>query len=91
MSSLEDNMSQQLKTILLQRLENKGISHEAIPGFIRNLTHIFAAYPFISLCEVNRIMHFLGWDDIELDYHTLQLFIADSAPYELNGRLTTEN
>ena len=78
MSFLENRMTEQLKTILSQRLVDKGIGHEAIPGFIRSLRHVFAVYPFISHCEVNRIMNFLGWNNIELDGHTLKLLITDS-------------
>jgi hypothetical protein len=78
-------MSQQLKTILFRRLEGKGISRQAAPGFIRNLTNILAVYPLLSLGEVNRIMQFPGWQDVDLDYHTLQLAIADLKPHQISG------
>ena len=63
----------QLNPTLIQRLEGKGINQEAAPGFIRNLTNILAVYPLLSLGEVNRIMQFLGWQGVDLDYHTFQL------------------
>jgi hypothetical protein len=78
-------MSQQLKAILLRRLEGKGISRQAAPGFIRNLTNVLSAYPLLSLGEVNRIMQFLGWQDVDLDYHTFQLVIADLDPHQISG------
>ena len=74
-------MSPKFQIKLLQRLEKRGISHEAVPGFIRNLTNILAVYPELSLGEVNRILHFMGWGDVDLDYHTFQLVIADLSPH----------
>jgi hypothetical protein len=38
--------------------------------------------------QVNEQLHFLGWDDVELDYHTLQLAIAC---FEAEGLEDTEN
>jgi hypothetical protein len=78
-------MAEQLKTILFRRLEGKGINQEAAPGFIRNLTNILAVYPLLSLGEVNRIMQFLGWQGVDLDYHTFQLVIADLHPHQVSG------
>ena len=78
-------MSQQLKKILFRRLEDQGISPKAAPGFIRNLTNILSEYPLLSLGEVNRIMQYLGWQDVDLDYHTFQLVIADLKPYQIGG------
>ncbi len=78
-------MSQQLKEILFQRLEGKGIGRQAAPGFIRNLTNILAVYPLLSLGEVNRIMQYLGWQGVDLDYHTFQLVIAELQPHQISG------
>jgi hypothetical protein len=75
----------QLNKILKQRLDQKGIDSAAATGFIRNLTNILSEYPFLSLSEVNRIMQFLGWQDVNLDYHTFQLLIADLKPHQRNG------
>jgi hypothetical protein len=78
-------MSQQLKAILLRRLEGKGISPQAAPGFIRNLTNVLSEYPLLSIGEVNRIMQYLGWQDVDLDYHTFQLVLADLKPHQISG------
>ena len=78
-------MLRQHKNILLQRLESKGISRQAAPGFIRNLTNVLAVYPLLSLGEANRIMQFLGWQDVDLDYRTFQLVIAELKPHQLSG------
>ena len=47
-----------------------------IPGFIRNLANIILFNSSLSLFQVNKRMHLLGWDGFELDYHTLQLAVA---------------
>jgi len=31
----------------------------------------------VGMEEVNKRLHFLGWDDFDLDDHTLQLIIAN--------------
>ena len=61
--------------ILIERLAEKGIQLNRIPGFIRRLTKIVAADPLMSRQEINRQMHLLGGYDFEIDAHTLNLFI----------------
>lgn len=78
-------MAEQLKEILFRRLEGKGISPQAAPGFIRNLTNVLSEYPLLSISEVNRIMQYLGWQDVDLDYHTFQLVIADLNSHQKSG------
>jgi len=63
----------QLKQILIQRLEKKGIEPSAIPGFVRSLANSFFVYPHMNLMRVNNHLHYLGWNGFELDYFTLQL------------------
>ncbi len=65
----------QLKEILIDRLTNKGMGLNMIPGFIRSLTNSFAYYPHVSLPQVNDRLRYMGWDDFELDYFTFQLAI----------------
>jgi hypothetical protein len=66
----------QIKEILFQRLENKGIDLKFVPGFIRTLANSFWAEPDMTLSQINRRLHYLGWAEVELDYHTWQLTIA---------------
>ena len=75
-----------LTEILIQRLEKKGVEQTAIPGFIRNLANIISVTPHMSLREVNRRLHLLGWTDFELDDHTLQLTIASFEAEALNRK-----
>jgi hypothetical protein len=32
--------------------------------------------PHLSLSQVNRQLHYLGWEGVEMDYHTLQLMLS---------------
>jgi hypothetical protein len=65
-----------IKQILFQRLENKGIGPRIIPGLIRDLANLDVVDPRTNLFQVNKRLNYLGWGDVELDYHTLQLVIA---------------
>jgi len=47
-----------------------------MPRFIKDMAFSFQTDISLSLSEVNDRLHFLGWEDVELDYHTLQLAIA---------------
>ena len=73
-----------LNEILFRRLKNKGLKANAIPGFIRDVNNNILENRSIGLSEINRKLHFLGWYTIELDYHTLQLIIAN---FEADGSL----
>jgi hypothetical protein len=71
-----EESSANIDQILILELERKGIENRIIPRFIKDLSHSFLSDPSISLSEVNERLHLLGWQDIDLDYHTLQLAIA---------------
>jgi len=63
---------------LYRRLEQRGIESGLIPGFIKIIADFIIPEPALSLDlkEANRRLHSLGWDEFDLDYHTLQLVIA---------------
>ena len=62
--------------VLIQRLEDKGLPATEIPGFIRSVMLVIADNPPMSLEEMDKRLHAIGWDSFELDYHTLQLITA---------------
>jgi len=68
-------MERLIKT-LIELLVSKGMELTSIPAFIRNLANTLASDPSLSLEELNRQIHFLGWDDFELDPYTLHLVLA---------------
>ena len=71
-----DERSTDINKILTNELEGKGIENNILPRFIKDLAYSFQIDPSVSLSDVNDRLHFLGWNDVELDYHTLQLAIA---------------
>ena len=68
-----DELSKDIEKNLICKLKGKGLVNNLIPRFIKDLSYSFHIDPYVSLSDVNDRLHFLGWDDVELDYHTLQL------------------
>ena len=66
----------QVTEVMIKRLEKKGIQPDMIPGFIRDLVNTTLINPQSTLEDLNAKLHFLGWDDFELDEYTLELVIA---------------
>jgi len=62
-----------IDNILISRLEKHGVETSLIPGFIRSLANAFLINPCMTHCQANKRLKYLGWYDIELDYHTLLL------------------
>ena len=65
-----------IEETLINELRGKGIDNNIIPRLIKDLAFAFQIDLSVSLSDVNDRLHFLGWEDVELDYHTLQLAIA---------------
>ena len=68
-------MKKEFKNIenLLQRLQEMGIEPNLIPGFMKDLANALFYNPDTNFTQVNERLHSLGWDDVELDYHTFEL------------------
>ena len=64
------------KQALVHRLERMGLKKNAIPAFILSLKSCLTDNPNMTYLQVNERLHFIGWDDFNLDYHTLELAIA---------------
>lgn len=77
----------QLKGVLMQRLEKKGVELKLIPGLIKTIAGFIPCISHTNLEEMNRRLHLLGWDGFELDDHTLQLVIAS---LENDGSIDSE-
>lgn len=50
---------------------------EMIPGFVKSVGYAVSENQETDLREINERLHLQGWDDFEVDYHTLQLIIAN--------------
>jgi hypothetical protein len=72
-----------LKKILIERFEKKGVEPVLIPGLLKNIVATLRDRPDITHEEVSAKLHYLGWNDFDLDENTMQIIIADyesSAP-----------
>jgi len=72
-----------LKKIVIERLEKKGVEPVLIPGLLKNILAALKDRPGITPEEVSEKLHYLGWNYFDLDRNTLQILIADyeaSAP-----------
>ena len=63
----------ELKEKLYHRLGESGIDRPLVPGFLRNLAHASRTHLAAGHNQVQAQMLYLGWRDLELDYHTWQL------------------
>ncbi len=63
----------QLEQTLYHRLEQSGIDRPLVPGFLRNLANAGKASERMNHAQVQAQLRYLGWHDIELDYHTWKL------------------
>ena len=65
-----------LRLLLIDRLKSKGMDPTVIPAFLKALTNLISLEPGIEPAEVNQKLHSLGWNEVTMDYHCLQIAIA---------------
>jgi hypothetical protein len=70
------NLMENLKPLLIDRLKSKGMDPSLIPAFLKALTHLISAKPGIDPAHINQQLHSLGWNEVMVDYHSLQIAIA---------------
>ena len=67
---------ERLKKITVNRLLKRGIESKRIKAYIRDLINTSNSNSNLTVQELNTRMNHLGWGDVELDDHTLQLITA---------------
>jgi hypothetical protein len=67
-----------LKQILNERFEKKGVEPVLIPGLLKNILATLKDRPDITHEEVSEKLHYIGWNDFDLDENTMQIIIADN-------------
>ena len=67
-----------LKKILNERFEKKGVEPDLIPGLLKNILATLKERPDITHEEVSEKLRYIGWNDFDMDENTLQIIIADS-------------
>jgi hypothetical protein len=65
-----------LKLLLIDRLKSKGMDPALITAFLKALTSLISSEPEIEPAQATLKMHSLGWDEVAVDYHCLQIAIA---------------
>ena len=75
----------QIIRVLIERLVGKGMQVTDIPPYVRDLANTVSVNGHMSLPELNGRLRSLGWDDFELDDHTLQLIMVN---FETDGSLS---
>ena len=65
-----------LKLLLIDRLKSKGMDQNLIPAYLKALTSLISSEPGIDPAQANQKLHSLGWDEVVIDYHCLQIAIA---------------
>ncbi|MCG8563905.1 MAG: hypothetical protein MI747_02380 [Desulfobacterales bacterium] len=58
---------------LIHNLMEIGVEAPLIPGFVRSLANACLVNPAMTAPQANKRLKYLGWHDVEIDYHTLQL------------------
>jgi hypothetical protein len=69
---------------LMHKLMENGVEPSMIPGFIRSLANAFLVNPDMSHCQANQRLKYLGWDNVEIDYHTFLLAVTSLETKGLN-------
>jgi hypothetical protein len=66
-------MAPDIKNLLVQRLSQKGLDKNLIPGYLRILANSICIIQDQNLTLINQHMRQIGWNDFDLDYHTFEL------------------
>jgi hypothetical protein len=65
-----------LKLLLFDRLRAKGMDPGLIPAYLKALSAIISSEPGIDAVQANQKLSALGWDEVAIDYHCLQIALA---------------
>ncbi len=68
--------------VLIDRLLQRGADASLVDSLLRALSKILAEDPTMDPDAATNRLHYLGWPEIQIDYHTLQLALAhfESSP-----------
>ena len=65
-----------LKLLLIDRLKSHGMDPSLIPAYLKALTGIITSELGIDVVQVNQKLHALGWNEVSIDYHSLEIATA---------------
>ena len=81
-------MSERIEEVFVERLAEIGIEGHFVARFLRDISFIFESDPSMDCWELNNRIHLLGWNDVEIDYQTMELARA-SVEMQREGRFKT--
>jgi hypothetical protein len=64
------------KQVLFERLARGGVDSASVKSILKALSKLLTADPNIDSTTANERLRYLGWQDVEVDYHILQLALA---------------
>ena len=64
------------KQVLLDRLVKQGADPSSLGSILKALAKILSQDPDIDPAAANEKLRFLGWQEVRVDYHILQLALA---------------
>ena len=65
-----------LKQLLIDHLQRQGIDPDHVSSFLKALRSLIQTNPGIEPAIVNQKLCQLGWDEVSIDYHFLQMALA---------------
>jgi hypothetical protein len=68
--------------VLMDRLVKKGADASHVASLLKALSKILSQDPNTDPAAANERLRYLGWQEVQVDYHTLQLALAY---FELNS------
>jgi hypothetical protein len=66
----------EFKQILLDRLVKGGADPSSLSSILKVLSKLLSSNPDIDPAAANERLRYLGWHEVEVDYHILQLALA---------------
>lgn len=65
-----------VRQVLLDRLVKKGADASHVDCLLKALSKILSEDPNVDPGVATERLHYLGWQEVQVDYHTLQLALA---------------
>ena len=65
-----------LRQILIDHLRGAGMPDEHIASYLKTLEKLVSSEPGIEASKLNEKLHFLGWNEVSINYHFLQIALA---------------
>jgi hypothetical protein len=65
-----------LRQMLTEHLRSRGLPDDHIAFYLKSLQKLIKSEPGIDPAHLNQRLRSLGWDEVDLDYHYLQMAIG---------------